>query len=62
MSLELSRTTLAAGGPSEDIDTVRFGFSIPLGEGASDVPLNSAASSFGGSDRTVVPSAFFGGL
>ena len=62
VSLELARTTLDAGGQSEDIDTVRLGLSIPIGEGVSDVPLNSAASSFGGSDRTAVPSALFGGL
>lgn len=62
VSLELARTTLESGGQSEDIDTVRLGLSVPFGEGVSDVPLNSAASSFGGSDRTAVPSAILGGL
>lgn len=62
VSLELARTTLESGGQSEDIDTVRLGLSVPFGEGVSDVPLNSAASSFGGSDRTAVPSAVLGGL
>jgi len=65
VSLELARTTVEIG-PSSDaedeIDTIRLGLSIPLGEGASDVPLNSATSSFGGADRTALPSAIFGGL
>lgn len=65
VSLELARTTVEIGASSEaedEIDTIRLGLSIPLGEGASDVPLNSATSSFGGDDRTALPSAIFGGL
>jgi hypothetical protein len=45
VSLELARTTLTAGGTDVgDLDTVRFGFTIPLGQGSAQ-PLNSVANS-----------------
>ncbi|SEK72965.1 hypothetical protein SAMN05421666_0309 [Roseovarius nanhaiticus] len=46
MSLELARTTLDAGvGADTDVDTVRLGVTIPLGERRSAAPLNSLADS-----------------
>lgn len=44
LSLEYARSTLFSGGP--DVDSVRFGVTIPLGNtGKRTIPLNSTASS-----------------
>ncbi len=43
LSLELSRTNLDAGGADADIDTVRFGLTVPFGGRTSATPLNSVA-------------------
>jgi hypothetical protein len=61
-SLEYARSSADIGGPSEDIDVFRLGISFPIGKGASSVPLNSSARSFGGGVRTVLPSAVLGGF
>lgn len=42
VSLELARTNASLDGDDADLDTVRIGLTIPLGEGAR-VPLNSVA-------------------
>lgn len=45
-SLELARSSLSAGGTSAvDIDTVRFGITIPLGGKGQIAPVNSVADS-----------------
>lgn len=44
ISLELARSDLSAAGGSVDVDTVRLGYTIPLG-GAAGAPRNSVASS-----------------
>ena len=43
LSMELARSNLSIGGTDGSIDTVRFGFSIPLGKSDFSVPLNSVA-------------------
>ena len=43
LSVELARSNLSIGGADGSVDTVRFGFSIPLGKGDFSVPLNSVA-------------------
>ncbi len=46
VSLELARTNLDAGGIGDaDVDTVRVGFTMPLGNRAKSAPLNSLADS-----------------
>lgn len=45
VSLELARTDLSAGGDSTDLDTIRLGWTIPLGGAGSEAPLNSVADS-----------------
>lgn len=45
-SMELARTDLSAGGlGAGDLDTVRFGLTVPLGAGSTEAPLNSVADS-----------------
>lgn len=44
-SLELARTKLDDGASSLDVDTVKLGFTIPLGVKAVTSPLNSVANS-----------------
>ncbi|WP_324752950.1 hypothetical protein [Roseovarius sp. Pro17] len=45
VSLELARTKIDPVGPDTDVDTIRFGVTIPLGARSGGAPLNSAASS-----------------
>ena len=45
VSLELARTDISSGGQSSDIDTIRFGVTVPLGNGNAEPPLNSVARS-----------------
>lgn len=45
VSLELARTDLSAFGGSTDLDTVRLGFTVPLGGAGTEAPLNSVADS-----------------
>jgi hypothetical protein len=45
VSLELARTDLSALGGSTDLDTVRLGFTLPLGGKGTEAPLNSVADS-----------------
>ena len=44
VSLELARSTIDLDGDNADLDTVRFGLTIPLGGTGPTVPLNSVAS------------------
>ncbi|WP_420584914.1 hypothetical protein [Ruegeria sp.] len=43
LSVELSRTNLDAGGADADIDTLRFGLTVPFDGRTSATPLNSVA-------------------
>lgn len=45
VSLELARTDLSQGGVSGDIDTIRLGVTLPLGNAKATPPLNSVARS-----------------
>lgn len=45
VSLELARTDLSAFGGGTDLDTVRLGFTLPLGGAGTEAPLNSVADS-----------------
>lgn len=45
VSLELARTDLSALGSGTDLDTVRIGFTLPLGGAGAEAPLNSVADS-----------------
>lgn len=45
LSLELARTDLSAMGDSTDLDTVRLGWTVPLGGKGTEAPLNSVADS-----------------
>ena len=45
VSLELARTDLSALGGSTDLDTIRLGFTLPLGGAGTEAPLNSVADS-----------------
>lgn len=45
VSLELARTDLSAFGGGTDLDTVRLGFTLPLGGSGAAAPLNSVADS-----------------
>lgn len=45
VSLELARTDLSAGSDGTDLDTVRLGWTIPLGGKGTEAPLNSVADS-----------------
>lgn len=45
LSLEVARTDLALMGGSTDLDTVRLGWTIPLGGKGTEAPLNSVADS-----------------
>lgn len=46
LSLELARTEVSLfGGPSENLDTIRLGLTIPLGGKGTETPLNSVADS-----------------
>lgn len=44
VSVELARTDLSAGGTSADVDTIRFGVTMPLGKAKGTPPLNSVAN------------------
>jgi hypothetical protein len=45
LSLEVARTDLSLMGGSTDLDTVRLGWTIPLGGKGTEAPLNSVADS-----------------
>ncbi|WP_319826094.1 porin [Thalassovita sp.] len=60
LSLEVARTSIDVGGPSEDVDTVRVGISIPLGKSATSVPLNSVAGAVANGGHSVLTSALLG--
>lgn len=45
ISLELARTDLSVFGTGTDLDTVRLGFTLPLGGSGTEAPLNSVADS-----------------
>ncbi|RYE48377.1 MAG: porin [Hyphomicrobiales bacterium] len=45
VSLELARTTLSSGGFDSDVDTLRLGLTVPLGQKGSSLPINSVADS-----------------
>ncbi len=60
LSLELARSTLDTPGPSVDIDTVRFGVTIPLGKSKSHAPLNSVVNGIQNGGHSVVTSGVLG--
>jgi Gram-negative porin len=59
-SLELARTSLDIGGPSADLNTVRLGVSIPLGNTSKGVPVNSLVNNIAKGGRSVVTSGIMG--
>jgi hypothetical protein len=59
LSLELARTRLDDGTDRADLDTIRFGVTLPLGA-ARSLPLNSVAASALNPNRTALSTALVG--
>ncbi|MDQ2093812.1 porin [Rhodalgimonas zhirmunskyi] len=60
LSLELARTDVDLGGASSDLDTVRLGLTVPLGNTKKNVPANSVVNNIAKGGHNVVTSGFLG--
>jgi len=59
-SLELARTRLDVSGSSGDLDTIRFGVSVPLGNAGGDVPANSVVNNIAKGGHSALTSGVMG--
>ena len=59
-SLELARTRLDVGGTTGDLDTIRLGVSLPLGNAGADVPANSVVNNIATGGHSVLTSGVLG--
>ncbi|OZB19574.1 MAG: hypothetical protein B7X55_03145 [Rhodobacterales bacterium 34-62-10] len=59
LSLEVARSTLDDGTTSADLDSIRFGITLPVG-GTKSAPLNSVASNAMSPNRTALSTALVG--
>lgn len=57
LSLELARTNFDFDGPDADMDSVRFGVTLPLGDAGAKLPLNSVAGSIQNGRHSALSSA-----